>query len=353
MVHLPGRTAVKQSSEAAGSSESLWCFTICVRKILYIQTFCENWTSLLTLFCSCLYLLIFAQGSFDQKVCRSLHSINPYSSRESRIIFSTWNLDHRLDDCGFWFWCVPNLSDIWSSSWSILTHAFKFYDVIHRLVFRIEKKRTIIPALLEALQNHQSSDINVDYFYQLLFTRENLKLVHIVCHKKGAHNLLCDSKKMFQAATKTNKAKVKKRRLMWKAVFCFSFMKHLYPGVGAVKWLNLEIQTNKIACWEKLYFYLTALKTSLKTMNVYFGYLALRCKTEEWLWIMFNKRQSCIPFKNMKAFCINKLIKIYRICLDNQIYTKFHNRCEKLKCNNLNWFEYIFNVDHTDKTINT
>lgn len=38
-----------------------------------------------------------SQGSHDQKMCPSLHSINPYSSRESRIIFSTWNLDHRFD----------------------------------------------------------------------------------------------------------------------------------------------------------------------------------------------------------------------------------------------------------------
>lgn len=37
------------------------------------------------------------EGSFDQPVCQSLHSINPYGSRESRIVFSTWNLDHRLD----------------------------------------------------------------------------------------------------------------------------------------------------------------------------------------------------------------------------------------------------------------
>lgn len=36
------------------------------------------------------------QGSFDQDACLSLHSINPYSSQESRIIFSTWNLDHRF-----------------------------------------------------------------------------------------------------------------------------------------------------------------------------------------------------------------------------------------------------------------
>lgn len=83
--------------------------------------------------------------------------------------------------------------------------------------FRIEKKRTIIPALLEALQNHKMADINLSYFYRLLFTRENLKLVHIVCHKKGAHNLLCDTKKVFKRSWDTNNAnqtdKGKKRRL--------------------------------------------------------------------------------------------------------------------------------------------
>lgn len=114
------------------------------------------------------------QGPFDQKSCRSLHSINPYGSRESRIIFSTWNLDHR-----------------------------------------IEKKRAVIPALLEALQNHKTSDINLNYFYQLLFTRENLKLVHIACHKKGAHNLLCDTSKVFRTAGKAKRdTKVKKQRLI-------------------------------------------------------------------------------------------------------------------------------------------
>ncbi|XP_029910826.1 DNA fragmentation factor subunit beta [Myripristis murdjan] len=105
------------------------------------------------------------QGAFDQDLCSSLHSINPYGNRESRVVFSTWNLDHR-----------------------------------------IEKKRTVIPALLEAVQNHKSSDINLNYFYQLLFTRENLKLVHIVCHKKGAHNLVCDNKKIFKRVLYTGKA---------------------------------------------------------------------------------------------------------------------------------------------------
>uniref|UniRef100_UPI0037E78449 DNA fragmentation factor subunit beta n=1 Tax=Semicossyphus pulcher TaxID=241346 RepID=UPI0037E78449 len=117
------------------------------------------------------------QGPFDQELCQSLHSINPYGSRESRILFSTWNLDHR-----------------------------------------IEKKRSIIPALVESLQNHKSTDVNLNYFYRLLFTRENLKLVHIVCHKKGAHNLLCDTKKIFKQASNTDqgkqKVKGKKRRLV-------------------------------------------------------------------------------------------------------------------------------------------
>lgn len=79
---------------------------------------------------------------------------------------------------------------------------------------RIEKRRTIIPALLGALENRRSSEVNLDYFYRLLFTTENLKLVHIVCHKKEAHNLPCDSRKVFGQAANTSKHKSvgKKRR---------------------------------------------------------------------------------------------------------------------------------------------
>lgn len=35
-----------------------------------------------------------AQGPFDMDDCVSKHSINPYGNRESRVLFSTWNLDH-------------------------------------------------------------------------------------------------------------------------------------------------------------------------------------------------------------------------------------------------------------------
>uniref|UniRef100_H3D014 DNA fragmentation factor subunit beta n=1 Tax=Tetraodon nigroviridis TaxID=99883 RepID=H3D014_TETNG len=99
------------------------------------------------------------QGSFDQEACSFFHSINPYSSYESRIVFSTWNLDHR-----------------------------------------IEKRRTVIPTLLGAVERHGQARVDLGYFYQLLFTTRNLKLVHIVCHKKEAHNLACDGRKLLRPA---------------------------------------------------------------------------------------------------------------------------------------------------------
>lgn len=34
------------------------------------------------------------EGKFNQKICAKCHSINPYGSKEARIVFSTWNLDH-------------------------------------------------------------------------------------------------------------------------------------------------------------------------------------------------------------------------------------------------------------------
>lgn len=83
---------------------------------------------------------------------------------------------------------------------------------------RIEKRRTIVPALLGALERHSEAEVNLDYFYRLLFTTENLKLVHIVCHKKEAHHLACDSRKVLRRAAnrsdkERDKSKGKKRRL--------------------------------------------------------------------------------------------------------------------------------------------
>ena len=41
-------------------------------------------------------------------------------------------------------------------------------------------------------------ELNLSYFYDLLFTRKNLKLVHIVCHDKQEHaDRKVDEAKMF------------------------------------------------------------------------------------------------------------------------------------------------------------
>lgn len=98
------------------------------------------------------------QGPFDLESCLSKHSINPYGNRESRILFSTWNLDHI-----------------------------------------IEKKRTVVPTLAEAIQDGR--EVNWEYFYSLLFTAENLKLVHIACHKKTTHKLECDRSRIYRPQT--------------------------------------------------------------------------------------------------------------------------------------------------------
>ncbi|KAM5160500.1 DNA fragmentation factor subunit beta isoform 1-T1 [Callospermophilus lateralis] len=98
------------------------------------------------------------QGPFDLDSCASKHSINPYSNRESRVLFSTWNLDHI-----------------------------------------IEKKRTIVPTLAEAIQEQGGREVDWEYFYSLLFTSENLKLVHIACHKKTTHKLECDPSRIYRS----------------------------------------------------------------------------------------------------------------------------------------------------------
>ncbi|XP_038677705.1 DNA fragmentation factor subunit beta isoform X5 [Scyliorhinus canicula] len=95
-----------------------------------------------------------AEGAFDEDRCTFIHSINPYGSRENRIVFSTWNLDHG-----------------------------------------IEKKRTIIPTIVKTVKQQKIDNRKVKRFYSLLFTLANLKLVHIVCHKKTEHKLSCDPPK--------------------------------------------------------------------------------------------------------------------------------------------------------------
>ncbi|KAL0840972.1 hypothetical protein ABMA28_014759 [Loxostege sticticalis] len=99
--------------------------------------------------------------SNDKCVYEGDHVINPYRSREERIIFQTWNLDHK-----------------------------------------IELSRAIIPNILKAIEGLHNGDIKcitcessvkqgaveADRYYLQIFTRKNLKLVHIVCHHKGRHD---------------------------------------------------------------------------------------------------------------------------------------------------------------------
>lgn len=87
------------------------------------------------------------QGTFSKPSCNSrVHRINPYGSREQLVCFSTWNLDHR-----------------------------------------VERSRSILPAIGKAIEEANGRILNARYFYKLLFTTDNLKLVHPVCHIKSEH----------------------------------------------------------------------------------------------------------------------------------------------------------------------
>ncbi|GFR83688.1 DNAation factor subunit beta [Elysia marginata] len=86
------------------------------------------------------------EGAFDETECPRHHMINPYASRGYRQMFCLWNLDHI-----------------------------------------IEKSREIVPAVIQAAQAvPKGKQLGGSELYRLLFTRENLKLVQIGCHKKAA-----------------------------------------------------------------------------------------------------------------------------------------------------------------------
>lgn len=92
------------------------------------------------------------EGPFDSKQCDKYHTINPYASKGYRQLFGLWNLDHI-----------------------------------------IEKSREVIPTLLQAAKHKQKhQELNWDHVYKLLFTRNNLKLVQVGCHKKAARSQTCN-----------------------------------------------------------------------------------------------------------------------------------------------------------------
>lgn len=63
----------------------------------------------------------------------------------------------------------------------------------HNIYCRIEKSREIIPTLLQASRVRKKHEqLNWEHVYKLLFTRDNLKLVQVGCHKKAARTQTCD-----------------------------------------------------------------------------------------------------------------------------------------------------------------
>ncbi|XP_026469451.1 DNA fragmentation factor subunit beta-like [Ctenocephalides felis] len=102
------------------------------------------------------------QGAWNKVCCvYGDHVINPYISREYRILFQTWNLDHQVEKSRT---VIPN--------------------ILKNVKYLIDDRATCLvhpdrPAV------HLTQVI---YFLEL-FTMANLKLVHIVCHDKKAHEL--------------------------------------------------------------------------------------------------------------------------------------------------------------------
>ncbi|KAL7978554.1 hypothetical protein Chor_005536, partial [Crotalus horridus] len=99
-----------------------------------------------------------------------------------------------------WFSCQVSCKEIEASGRSkgIERFYFPFRVALTGSPFpKIEKKRVILPTLAEAVKDCDGKEIDWEYFYRLLFTTDNLKLVHIVCHKKTVHNLGCDQTKIY------------------------------------------------------------------------------------------------------------------------------------------------------------
>lgn len=102
------------------------------------------------------------QGLWNEPKCgyaADEHSINPYASREAAILFQIWNLDHGA-----------------------------------------ELSRTVVPDLLRSVRaltqpdggrcgrhGGRGREVAMLRYFRQLFTVENLRLVHIVCHDKASH----------------------------------------------------------------------------------------------------------------------------------------------------------------------
>lgn len=175
------------------------------------------------------------QGRWDKDKClyHPPHSINPYVSREARIIFQTWNLDHNKERSRS---IIPAIRTALCACRSDSYDCHRFDDGRGRnvengkicrplngqvVVFRSEealdvvlvrqnesKKKIVVHDQGEVVENTKNQNVtyisrdqnvksvvpfgnvnlDVNAIYEDLFTVANLKLVHIVCHDKGAHS---------------------------------------------------------------------------------------------------------------------------------------------------------------------
>lgn len=113
------------------------------------------------------------QGLWNNEDCKyPNHLINPYASRETLILFQIWNLDHQ-----------------------------------------IEISRTILPSLKENVRKlateecycfkhkRKAKSLSLITYFLEIFTVDNLKLVHIVCHEKGVHDLISKGRVICEKCT--------------------------------------------------------------------------------------------------------------------------------------------------------
>lgn len=100
-------------------------------------------------------------GSWNSDACKYKgHRINPYASRENVVLFQVWNLDHQIEITRS---VIPSL----------------LADVM-----RIVEGRAICRK-----HNKRGKTVTIIKYFLELFTMDNLKLVHIVCHDKAGHSL--------------------------------------------------------------------------------------------------------------------------------------------------------------------
>lgn len=173
------------------------------------------------------------QGRWDKVYClyQPAHRINPYVSREARIIFQTWNLDHNKERSrsiipairkalrvsgGFNYnssddRCDRNfnnrdISQSLNGQYNTVNRENNFichnvnvssceseekcvYNNVH---YNNVKKAKDQNSYENRRVNTTFENIRLDVksIYDDLFTTRNLRLVHIVCHDKGAHSSL-------------------------------------------------------------------------------------------------------------------------------------------------------------------